>query len=198
MVKIKEVAERAGVSPTTARRAIRAPDKLAPSTLERVRQAIEELNYEPDKLARALRSGRSDTIGLFYPDYQEADSLASQNLSDTITQIEQGYPFTTFTELAERLDISQAVLAEVLGISSSTLQRRRGASFSMTESDRIYRIAQLVDLTERTVGDREDARRWLTEPNGQLGAVPLNLAKTTPGLEAVARYLSQIADGVYL
>jgi len=61
---ITEVAHRAGVSTTTAKRAIRAPEKLAPETLRRVREAIEALHYEPDQLASALRSGRSTTLGL--------------------------------------------------------------------------------------------------------------------------------------
>lgn len=64
MANINDVAVRAGVSPSTAKRAIRAPDKLAPATLERVQQAIDDLHYEPDKLASALRSGQSRTIGL--------------------------------------------------------------------------------------------------------------------------------------
>ncbi len=64
MATINDVAKLAGVSPTTAKRAIRFPDKLAAETLERVQTAIRELHYEPDKLASALRSGQSQTIGL--------------------------------------------------------------------------------------------------------------------------------------
>lgn len=64
MASILDVAKRAGVSPTTAKRALREPDKLAPETLERVRRAIDELHYVPDRLAAALRSGHSQTIGL--------------------------------------------------------------------------------------------------------------------------------------
>jgi LacI family transcriptional regulator len=61
---IHEVARRAGVSTTTAKRAIRDPDKLAPDTLRRVQGAIEALHYEPDQLASALRRGHTTTIGL--------------------------------------------------------------------------------------------------------------------------------------
>jgi LacI family transcriptional regulator len=64
VANITEVARRAGVSTTTAKRAIREPEKLAPETLRRVREAIEALDYEPDQLASALRSGRSSTLGL--------------------------------------------------------------------------------------------------------------------------------------
>lgn len=64
MANIADVARRAGVSTTTAKRAIREPDKLASDTLRRVRQAIEELHYEPDQVASALRSGHTTTLGL--------------------------------------------------------------------------------------------------------------------------------------
>ena len=61
---INDVAKRAGVSASTAKRAIRTPDKLAPATLERVQEAIRDLAYEPDKLASTLRSGQSRLVGL--------------------------------------------------------------------------------------------------------------------------------------
>lgn len=64
MANIHDVAKRAGVSATTAKRAIRAPDKLAPDTLKRVHEAIEALHYEPDQVASALRSGHAATVGL--------------------------------------------------------------------------------------------------------------------------------------
>ncbi len=71
MASIVDVAKRAGVSPTTAKRAIREPDLLAPKTLARVRAAIEELEYEPDETAGALRRGRSRIIGLLLGDILE-------------------------------------------------------------------------------------------------------------------------------
>jgi len=73
VANIHDVARRAGVSATTAKRAIRDPDKLAPirdpdklapATLARVQAAIDALHYEPDQVASALRSGHTTTIGL--------------------------------------------------------------------------------------------------------------------------------------
>jgi LacI family transcriptional regulator len=64
VANIHDVARKAGVSATTAKRAIRDPGKLAPDTLQRVRDAIEALHYEPDQVASALRSGHSTTVGL--------------------------------------------------------------------------------------------------------------------------------------
>src|SRR5690554_2438262 len=61
---IRDVARLAGVSATTAKRAIREPERLAPATLSKVLAAIESLQYEPDQVASALRRGHSTTVGL--------------------------------------------------------------------------------------------------------------------------------------
>ncbi len=61
---IEDVARLAGVAPTTAKRALREPEKLTPATLARVQQAIEQLHYEPDLRAGGLRAGQSSIIGL--------------------------------------------------------------------------------------------------------------------------------------
>ncbi|MER7999897.1 LacI family DNA-binding transcriptional regulator [Streptomyces sp. NPDC095613] len=57
------VAQRAGVSPQTVSNALNSPELLAPRTLERVRRAIEELDYRPHQAARSLRSRSSRLIG---------------------------------------------------------------------------------------------------------------------------------------
>jgi LacI family transcriptional regulator len=64
VTSILDVAKKAGVSPTTAKRAVNHPHLLTKATLERVQTAIETLNYEPDRTAGALRRGHSQTIGL--------------------------------------------------------------------------------------------------------------------------------------
>jgi LacI family transcriptional regulator len=63
-VSVRDVAERAGVSLGTVSNALNRPDKVAASTLERVRAAIDELGFVRNDVARTLRAGRSNTIGL--------------------------------------------------------------------------------------------------------------------------------------
>jgi len=68
MVTIKDVAERAKVSITTVSHVINKTRYVSDELTERVFQAMEELNYRPNTLARSLRSGRTRTIGLVIPD----------------------------------------------------------------------------------------------------------------------------------
>ena len=64
MANILDVAKLAGVSPTTAKRALREPEKLHPDTLESVLSAVKTLHYEPDQRAGALRGGQGRAVGL--------------------------------------------------------------------------------------------------------------------------------------
>ncbi|MBW4039566.1 MAG: LacI family transcriptional regulator [Acidobacteria bacterium] len=67
-MNIKAVAKRAKVSTATVSRTINGSAKVNPETAERVRKAIEELNFYPDTNARALGSGRSGLYGLIISD----------------------------------------------------------------------------------------------------------------------------------
>ncbi len=62
------VARRAGVSTATVSRVINGTAFVAPKTAERVRDAIDALNFYPDINARTLGSGRSGMYGLIISD----------------------------------------------------------------------------------------------------------------------------------
>ena len=58
------VAARAGVSGQTVSRVVNGSPRVDPATRTRVESAMAELGYRPHRAARALRTGRSQTIGL--------------------------------------------------------------------------------------------------------------------------------------
>ncbi|MGF6330820.1 DNA-binding LacI/PurR family transcriptional regulator [Pseudomonas sp. BS3782 TE3695] len=67
MTSVKDVAQLAGVSLMTVSRALNNPEKLSPETLQRVRRAIDELQFVPSLSARKMRGDnlQSRTIGVF-------------------------------------------------------------------------------------------------------------------------------------
>jgi LacI family transcriptional regulator len=69
-VTLKDVARRAGVHPATASRALNPETRLLVSgeTAQRVLAAAAELSYQPNTVARSLRTRRSNTIGVLIPD----------------------------------------------------------------------------------------------------------------------------------
>jgi LacI family transcriptional regulator len=68
MVRIVDVARRAGVSVGSVSRVINEHPTVTPVTRERVKLAVRELGYVPNAIAGSLRSRRSKTIGLIIPD----------------------------------------------------------------------------------------------------------------------------------
>jgi LacI family transcriptional regulator len=65
---IKDVAHRAGVAIGTVSNVLNYPERVSKSTLEKVNQAIEDLDYVRNDAARQLRAGRSRAIGLIVLD----------------------------------------------------------------------------------------------------------------------------------
>lgn len=63
-VSMAMVAARAGVSGQTVSRVVNDSPRVDPDTRARVEAAMTELGYRPHRAARALRTGRSQTIGL--------------------------------------------------------------------------------------------------------------------------------------
>ena len=53
--KLTDVAALAGVSPTTVSRVINNYGYLSQKTIDKVHKAMEELNYQPNSLARSLQ-----------------------------------------------------------------------------------------------------------------------------------------------
>lgn len=68
MATIREVAENAGVSYATVSHVINNTRLVSPETRERVLEAMDALNYRPNALARSLRQGKTNTLGLVLPD----------------------------------------------------------------------------------------------------------------------------------
>ncbi|SAK65377.1 LacI family DNA-binding transcriptional regulator [Caballeronia ptereochthonis] len=87
VVRITDVASSAGVSPITVSRVFNAPESVAPETLARVRRAVAELGYVPNRLAGGLSSAKSRLIAAIVPTV--AHSLFSETIqvfSDTMSR----------------------------------------------------------------------------------------------------------------
>src|SRR5580658_5335975 len=72
MASLTDVARAAAVSIATVSRVISHPEKVAPETQMRVRQAMLALDYQPNRVARRLRQrgGKRHLLGLIIPDIQ--------------------------------------------------------------------------------------------------------------------------------
>lgn len=108
---------------------------------------------------------------------------------------------TALDAFERNVGLPVAQVTGILRIPSRTWTRRREQGrLSRDESDRLLRLARLfgsaIGLFD---GDVAAARQWLSKPRRALGgAVPLDLAGTDIGTEAVERLIRQIEHGVFV
>ena len=117
--------------------------------------------------------------------------------SDLRSAIREGFPQKVVGSVMQSAGLTLKELSATLDLSSRSLQRRRHQGrLARYESDRLYRLARIVALAKRYVGDQETAMRWLKKPNRALaGDVPLELMDTELGARNVENVLGRIAFG---
>src|SRR5579871_3591652 len=88
IVKLKDIAKRAGVSVSTASNALNGYTKsrIKKETLERVNRIATEMGYRPNAIARSLKFQRTDTVA-FYTGYGFCD-VRDLFLGEVVTGIQ--------------------------------------------------------------------------------------------------------------
>jgi putative toxin-antitoxin system antitoxin component (TIGR02293 family) len=93
--------------------------------------------------------------------------------------------------------VPYATLLRVAGISQRTLARRAGMRLRPDQSDRLVRIARLIELAEESIGRRAKALEWLNRPNRTLrGARPIEELDTDVGAQRVETALGRLREGI--
>ncbi|MGH2532574.1 MAG: LacI family DNA-binding transcriptional regulator [Thermomicrobiales bacterium] len=106
-----DIAKRAGVSLSTVSYALSGKRRISEQTRLRVLAAMEELDFQPHAVGRALASRRSHTIALLYP--PSPQGLAEMPLEFVLSAVEaaskHGYSFRLSTSPAEDQEILRMI-----------------------------------------------------------------------------------------
>lgn len=94
---------------------------------------------------------------------------------------------------AERLELSRALLARVLGVSPPTVTRLYSGDYLLDPRRKEWEFALLFIRAFRSldsiVGNEATARTWLRSENIALNGRPIELMQGTEGLVRVVQYL---------
>ena len=118
-VGIKQVAERAGVSATPVSHVVNKTRYVSPEVEKRVNDAIKELNYTPNIMARGLRTNTVKTVAVIV---QEASTPFFSRVVDEISDVlyKEGYSLllcTTRSKVNDELNVVRSMLQQqVCGI----------------------------------------------------------------------------------
>ncbi|MCH8044847.1 MAG: DUF2384 domain-containing protein [Planctomycetes bacterium] len=119
---------------------------------------------------------------------------------DFVPIIRRGFPFSAFTSLRERTQLSEEELCRSLRIAKRTAARRKQdhARLKPAESELLLRLARVLAAAVETLGSEDKARAWLRAPNRALGGpMPIDLLDTGLGFEEVMDVLARVEYGVY-
>jgi len=133
-VSMAMVAERAGVSGQTVSRVVNDSPRVDPDTRARVEKAMAELDYRPHRAARALRTGRSQTIGLVVTTLATvgnsrmlqatAEAAAERGYALTLVTASHGVA-SAFQSLAEQ-EVDGAIVLNEASAQVATAERPSG------------------------------------------------------------------------
>jgi putative toxin-antitoxin system antitoxin component (TIGR02293 family) len=118
---------------------------------------------------------------------------------DWVAVIRQGISSAAVDTLAKTIRVTQAELAQALGIPERTLARRKKEGLlNSEESAKLVRLARVVERAEQVFEELDASIDWLKSPNAALsGGTPLSLLDTDIGAESVLDTLGRIEHGVF-
>ncbi len=91
MATIKEVAEVSGVSTATVSRVLNGNYPVAEATRTRVMEAVDEVGYRPNVLAKSLKTNKTYTVGLVVPDIS---NVYFMNIAKGVESVIAGHGYT--------------------------------------------------------------------------------------------------------
>ena len=114
-------------------------------------------------------------------------------------QISEGLDGKVANLIIDWAKITQNDLRKMSGIPSTTFSRSVKARFSAEQSERLVRIIRVIDrAVELFEGDREEAQKWLNEPNRALSwKIPAELMASETGAYEVMKLITRLEHGVY-
>jgi Protein of unknown function (DUF2384) len=95
---------------------------------------------------------------------------------------------------ADRLNVTNRVLAKVIGVSESTVSRMRKGDYPLERGQKPFELATMFVRLYRSLdavvgGDDVVASKWLANANMALKGTPLDLIQSVSGLTNVIQYL---------
>ena len=124
-VLMRDVAKRAGVSVTTVSHVMNETRDIAPTTRERVVQAIKDLHYYKNNSARLLVRGHSDTVGLIISDIENPflpELVKSFERAASATGLELLLGMTNYEPRKAEAAVRRMIEGRVRGVAVMTSQ----------------------------------------------------------------------------
>lgn len=168
---IYDIAELAGVNPSTVSRALGKPGRISAATAAKVRAAADRLDFRVNPMARALQTGKTKMLGLVLADITNpvvfgiirGAEHAAAEAGYTLVIAESKESGENEAEVIERL------LPSVDGLVLATTRLGAGVICELAERKRVVLINRAVDGIDSVLPDVETGVNELMAHLASLG-----------------------------
>ena len=172
------------------------PLRATPSVAHRVAEPS-LVTYMPDNSAPSSFSRVMNLMG-----GSKVLKTAPTSRADVHELIQTGLPTRSVSALvAGALLLKSEQMLDAIGISLRTFQRFKvepGGTLSREQSDRAWRLSELLVKAIELFGSKEEAERWFDTPAPALDRRrPIELMTSSVGARMVEQLLGRIEYGVY-
>ncbi len=113
---------------------------------------------------------------------------------DRVDTFREGLSRKSFDRLKEITGLDNNTLAEALGVSSKTIQRKE--VFGVIQSEKMYELAELYSVGISYFGE-EGFRRWMARPLFSIGnRKPIELIDVSEGLTLLKAEIMRLQHGI--
>ena len=198
-ITLQVVAEAAGVSVSTASRALngRAKDyRISQKTVDHVKAQAERLGFQPSLLAKSLQSQKSGLIGIIVPDI--SNSFFAAIAREVTLQAEANGLSVLLADSRDSTEIEVRLIEELrsrrveglvvcpVGIESQHLAIVEQSGTPLVLVDRCFADEKLTSVTSDNAKGAKDAIRLLLKHQHQVIGCLQGLPETQPNNERLA------------
>lgn len=201
---IATVAATAGVSITTATRVLSGRGYASASTRSRVLAAVEDIGYVPSAVARGLRKGRTDTIGLLMADVENPFfSAVARNVEQVMTRA--GYSVVLLNsdddaakecrllDLVDTLRIAGLIVSPA-GTNRERFERMRRHGIAIVQIGRLVPHFETDNVRVDNSTGAYDAVSALIRAGHRRIGLMVGSTKASPGRERLEGYVRALGE----
>ncbi len=148
MITLIDVAEKAGVSPSTVSRYIRIPNAVSKEKAEIIKKAIKELGYSPNLGASMLKSNGSNLVGLVIPNtYNYLFTTIINNLSQGLKEYGKRLLVLYSTDFSEMKEHIKTLISLQCKSIIYIPERQSRTITTYTTNNNIYLLQLFIDAS---------------------------------------------------
>lgn len=204
MVTMRDVAREAGVSVSTVSHVINGTRYVSPELTRRVQAAMEKLDYQPNKVARSLRTKRTHMVSLIVSDISNpffativrgAEDAAAENGFDLVVVDSDENPDKESKALEALLQKNlEGFIIAPTGELHKGLQRLLTRKVPLVFVDRKVSNIQTDSVLSDNISGAYKATNYLIQLGHTRIGIILGLEKTTPSQERFEGYKRALAE----